>query len=107
MWPAPQSPPPPPAAPKAADTAKAQLVVEAEPADPQTEALVDGGKAALATLAFVALGVSTQGQHDFTEMLTILTLVSFSISFRVRQRHTCSCTYPLTFNYLREYAVRV
>lgn len=38
-------------------------------------ALVDGAKSALGALAFVALGVSSQGSHDFTEMLTILTLV--------------------------------
>lgn len=43
--------------------------------DAQTKALVDGAKAALLTLGFVALGVSSQGEHDFTEMLTILTLV--------------------------------
>lgn len=48
---------------------------EAEPVDPQAAALVDGAKAALGALAFVALGVSSQGSHDFTEMLTILTLV--------------------------------
>lgn len=47
----------------------------AEPVDAQTVALVDGAKSALGALAFVALGVSSQGQHDFTEMLTILTLV--------------------------------
>lgn len=43
--------------------------------DPQTAALVDGAKYALGALAFAALGVSSQGSHDFTEMLTILTLV--------------------------------
>lgn len=82
MWPAPQvkPPPPPPAAPAAPAPAKeapaaAAAVVEAEVVDPQTEALVDGAKAALGTVAFVALGVASQGQHDFTEMLTILTLV--------------------------------
>ena len=49
--------------------------VTAEPVDAQTQALVDGAKAALGSLAFVALGVASQGDHDFTEMLTILTLV--------------------------------
>lgn len=78
MWPAPQAPPPPaPAAPAAEDASKdaAVVVVEPEPVDPKAQALTDGAKAALATVAFVALGVSSQGQHDFTEMLTILTLV--------------------------------
>lgn len=48
---------------------------EVEPVDPKTLALVDGAKSALGAMAFVALGVASQGQHDFTEMLTILTLV--------------------------------
>lgn len=80
MWPAPQAPPPPPPpAPVApspeTSTAGATAVAEVEPVDPQTEALVNGAKAALATVAFAALGASSQGQHDFTEMLSILTLV--------------------------------
>ncbi|CAN0341669.1 unnamed protein product, partial [Ectocarpus sp. 12 AP-2014] len=84
MWPAPVAPPPPaPPAPSAAEAAAAKkkeevaavaAAAEAEPVDPQTAALVDGAKAALGSLAFVALGVSSQGSHDFTEMLTILTL---------------------------------
>lgn len=55
--------------------AAAAAAAEAEPVDPTTAALVDGAKSALGALAFVALGVSSQGSHDFTEMLTILTLV--------------------------------
>ncbi|CBN75197.1 Nicotinamide nucleotide transhydrogenase [Ectocarpus siliculosus] len=84
MWPAPVAPPPPaPPAPSAAEAAAAKkkeevatvaAAAEAEPVDPQAAALVDGAKAALGALAFVALGVSSQGSHDFTEMLTILTL---------------------------------
>lgn len=60
-----------------AQAAAAAAAAEAEPVDPQTAALVEGAKAALGVLAFAALGVSSQGSHDFTEMLTILTLVSF------------------------------
>eukprot|EP00752_Nemacystus_decipiens_P007624 g6814.t1 len=84
MWPAPQAPPPPaPPAPSAAETEAAKkkeevaavaAAAEAEPVDPTTAALVDGAKSALGALAFVALGVSSQGSHDFTEMLTVLTL---------------------------------
>lgn len=51
--------------------------------DPQSAALVDGAKSALGALAFVALGVSSQGQHDFTEMLTILTLVRPRLRYRL------------------------
>lgn len=47
---------------------------EAEPVSAES-ALVEGAKSALGVVAFAALGVSSQGQHDFTEMLTILTLV--------------------------------
>lgn len=48
---------------------------EAEPVSAESAALVEGAKSALGVVAFAALGVSSQGQHDFTEMLTILTLV--------------------------------
>ncbi|CAN0475252.1 unnamed protein product, partial [Laminaria digitata] len=83
MWPAPQAPPPPappaPSAEEAAAKKKAEVAAvaaaaEVEPVSAEAAALVEGAKSALGVVAFAALGVSSQGQHDFTEMLTILTL---------------------------------
>lgn len=83
MWPAPQAPPPPaPPAPSAEEVAAKKkeevaalaAAAEVEPVSAETAALVEGAKSALGVVAFAALGVSSQGQHDFTEMLTILTL---------------------------------
>ncbi|CAN0405772.1 unnamed protein product, partial [Discosporangium mesarthrocarpum] len=75
MWPAPEvklPPPPAPAPTPVASVAEAKEV--AVPVDPKDEAFGNALKASAAALALAALGVGGQGHHEFTEMLTILTL---------------------------------
>ncbi|CAN0042658.1 unnamed protein product, partial [Choristocarpus tenellus] len=78
MWPAPQAPAPPVPAPAPAPVAKDTVAAPEEAVvmsvDPKQEAVDNALKASVAVLAFAALGVSGQGHHDFTEMLSILTL---------------------------------